>query len=167
MESFEVDGVRVSSTTIREALAAGDFKRAKRFLGRPFAMQGRVIRGRQLGRKLGYPTANMRLATAPSPIQGVFAVRTRWQGRDWHDAVASLGTRPAVGGEEFLAVLADTGSEGAMIFAERVRAVLKGHGLGDPPLTVSAGVAHALSSSPPMATASPMDPLRNSFLMCL
>ncbi len=102
VETFEIDGVRVSSTTIREALAAGDFNRAKRFLGRPFAMQGRVIKGRRLGRQLGYPTANIRLATEPSPLQGVFAVRTRWPGSDWRGAVASLGTRPAVGGGEFL-----------------------------------------------------------------
>ena len=70
-------------------------------------MQGRVIRGRQLGRKLGYPTANMRLAVTPSPLKGIFAVRARWcerGGREvaWRDGVANLGTRPAVGGEGFL-----------------------------------------------------------------
>jgi riboflavin kinase/FMN adenylyltransferase len=79
---------------------------ASRSMGRPFQMQGRVIRGRQLGRELGYPTANIALAAIPSPLKGVFAVRARWgqSGRwgNWCDGVANLGTRPAVGGEGFL-----------------------------------------------------------------
>jgi riboflavin kinase/FMN adenylyltransferase len=65
-------------------------------------MSGRVIRGKQLGRQLGYPTANMRLSALPSPLHGVFAVRARWNGSGWHNGVANLGTRPAVGGEGFL-----------------------------------------------------------------
>lgn len=99
---FELDGLRVSSTSIRDSLARGDLEQAGRLLGRPFRMSGRVIRGRQLGRKFGYPTANIRLATSPSPIMGVFAIRTRWLDHGWHDGVANLGTRPAVGGEGFL-----------------------------------------------------------------
>ena len=66
-------------------------------------MQGEVIRGSQLGRKLGYPTANMKPEAWPSPLSGVFAVRVRKSGdENWLDAVASLGKRPAVGGREFL-----------------------------------------------------------------
>jgi riboflavin kinase/FMN adenylyltransferase len=99
---FEVDGLRVSSTSIRDSLARGDLEQARRMLGRPFRMSGRVIRGRQLGRQFGYPTANIGLVTSPSPIMGVFAIRTRWLDHDWHDGVANLGTRPAVGGEGFL-----------------------------------------------------------------
>lgn len=100
--TVEVNGARASSTSIREGLAAGKFALAKRLTGRPFRMQGRVIRGRQLGRQLGYPTANLRLAVKPSPLRGVFAVRARCDDGMWRDGVASLGTRPAVGGEDFL-----------------------------------------------------------------
>lgn len=99
---LDVDGQRASSSSIRQCLAAGDLKRANHLLGRPFRMLGRVIRGRQLGRKLGYPTANIRLAAMPSPLMGVFAIRARWGDRGWHDGVANLGTRPAVGGEGLL-----------------------------------------------------------------
>lgn len=99
---LDVDGQRASSSSIRQCLAAGDLKRANHLLGRPFRMLGRVVRGRQLGRKLGYPTANIRLAAMPSPLMGVFAIRARWGDRGWHDGVANLGTRPAVGGEGLL-----------------------------------------------------------------
>ncbi len=99
---IDIEGSRASSSNIREYLAAGDLKRAAHLLGRPFRMAGRVISGRQLGRQLGYPTANIRLAASPSPLQGVFAIRARWGDLDWHDGVANLGTRPAVGGEGFL-----------------------------------------------------------------
>ena len=99
---LDVDGHRASSTAIREYLAVGDLERARHLLGRPFRMAGRVIRGQQLGRQLGYPTANIRLAASPSPVKGIFAIRARWGESGWHDGVANLGTRPAVGGEGFL-----------------------------------------------------------------
>jgi riboflavin kinase/FMN adenylyltransferase len=99
---LDVEGERASSSNIREYLQAGDLEQAANLLGRPFCMAGRVIRGRQLGRKLGYPTANMRLEASPSPVKGIFAIRARWGESDWCDGVANLGTRPAVGGEEFL-----------------------------------------------------------------
>ena len=99
---LEVEGERASSTAIRKHLEAGDFERARKLLGRPFRMSGRVIRGRQLGRQLGYPTANMRLESSPSPVKGIFAIRARWGESGWRDGVANLGTRPAVGGEGFL-----------------------------------------------------------------
>ena len=98
----DVDSLRASSTNIRSCLAAGDLVQAKHLLGRPFRMAGRVIRGRQLGRKLGFPTANIRLAATPSPLKGVFAIKARWGDSGWRDGVANLGTRPAVGGEGFL-----------------------------------------------------------------
>lgn len=100
--SIEVGGERASSSVIRECLAMGDLSRAARLLGRPYRTGGKVIRGRKLGRKLGYPTANMTLAVSPSPLKGVFAVRARWGESGWRDGVANLGTRPAVGGEGFL-----------------------------------------------------------------
>ena len=99
---LDVDGQRASSTTIRNCLALGDLEQAGNLLGRPFRMAGRVIRGRQLGRQFGYPTANIRLAASPSPLMGVFAIRARWGDSGWREGVANLGTRPAVGGEGFL-----------------------------------------------------------------
>lgn len=97
--------VRIGSGVIRTALAAGDFATAARLLGRPYSMRGRVARGEQLGRTLGYPTANLRLARRRTPLDGIFAVRVRGavDGIDRAAAlggVASLGTRPTVGGLE-------------------------------------------------------------------
>jgi riboflavin kinase/FMN adenylyltransferase len=101
--SVTADGVRVSSTRVREALGAGNLAAAARLLGRPYAMSGRVIYGRQLGRRLGYPTANLRLHRRSAPLGGVFAVEVRGiDGRPAASAVASLGTRPTVGGGETL-----------------------------------------------------------------
>jgi riboflavin kinase/FMN adenylyltransferase len=102
-EVVDAEG-RVSSSVVRAALRAGDFARAEALLGRPWCMQGRVFRGSQLGRKLGYPTANMKLAASPSPVGGIFAVRARVAGSEvgWLDGVANLGRRPAVGGGDFL-----------------------------------------------------------------
>lgn len=106
VSAVKVDGVRISSTGIREALAEGDLAAAARQLGRPYTMTGRVVRGRRLGRELGYPTANIRPWGGKAPVRGVFAVRARVGTGDapgpWRDGVASVGTRPAVGGGEEL-----------------------------------------------------------------
>jgi riboflavin kinase/FMN adenylyltransferase len=99
---LDVQGQRASSSNIRSCLASGDIEQASHLLGRPYRMAGRVIRGRQLGRQLGYPTANIRLAAVPSPLAGVFTIKTRLRDGGWHDGVANLGTRPAVGGEGML-----------------------------------------------------------------
>jgi riboflavin kinase/FMN adenylyltransferase len=96
--SVTVGSVRVSSTTIRNALAAGDLALARRLLGRPYRMVGRVGRGEQLGRTLGFPTANMRLHRRVSPLTGIFAVRVSGVAAAPRDAVASIGTRPTVAG---------------------------------------------------------------------
>jgi len=95
-----VDGERVSSTAIRTALDAGDLKRAERWLGRPYSMRGRVVRGKRLGRELGYPTANLRLERRRSPLAGIFAVRVHGVATQALPGVASLGTRPTVDGVE-------------------------------------------------------------------
>ena len=96
-DSVVVDGTRVSSTAIREALAEGDDDRAAALLGRPYRMSGRVIRGQSLGRKLGYPTANVDLRRRQSAVMGIYAVRVH--GLDGvRDGVASVGTRPTFGG---------------------------------------------------------------------
>jgi riboflavin kinase/FMN adenylyltransferase len=99
---FIVDGVRVSSTAVRERLARSDFAGAQRLLGRAYRMMGRVVHGRELGRTLGFPTANLRLMRRKSPVNGVLAVRVFGIEQQPMPAVASLGTRPTVGGVEML-----------------------------------------------------------------
>jgi riboflavin kinase/FMN adenylyltransferase len=100
-----LDGERVSSRLIRAALAAGDLTRAARLLGRGYSMRGRVRRGAQLGRKLGFPTANIATHRRRLPLSGIFAVRVhlddaRGASPSAWPAVASLGTRPTVNGIE-------------------------------------------------------------------
>lgn len=99
---FEVDGERVSSSLIRAALDAGDMARAAKLLGRPYRMSGKVVEGAKLGRKLGYPTANLRPLRRATPLAGVFAVRVSGGGLKDAPGVANLGTRPAVNGKELL-----------------------------------------------------------------
>ncbi|HXS26530.1 MAG TPA: bifunctional riboflavin kinase/FAD synthetase [Steroidobacteraceae bacterium] len=95
-----IDGVRVSSSRIREALARGDLRQAERWLGRPYRMSGRVVEGQRLGRRLGFATANLRLERRRPALEGIFAVRVRGPRlADW-PGVASLGTRPTVDGSE-------------------------------------------------------------------
>ncbi len=98
----ELDGARVSSTRVRMALAAGRLAEAKALLGRDYRISGRVIAGERLGRKLGFPTANIRLRRRVSPVAGIFAVRVSGAGADRLPGVASIGTRPTVGGSEWL-----------------------------------------------------------------
>jgi riboflavin kinase/FMN adenylyltransferase len=95
-------GVAVSSTRVREAVALGHFDAAKELLGRDFRISGRVAPGSRLGRTLGFPTANLRLFRHVSPVAGIFAVRASGAGLSRHPAVASVGTRPTVGGREWL-----------------------------------------------------------------
>jgi riboflavin kinase/FMN adenylyltransferase len=103
VEPVLIDGLRVGSRLVREALTGGRLDEAAKMLGRRYAMIGRVQRGEQLGRTLGYPTANLRLARRRSPVEGIFAVRVRGirddaGGRRGLPGVASLGTRPTVDG---------------------------------------------------------------------
>jgi riboflavin kinase/FMN adenylyltransferase len=97
-----IDEMRVSSSGVRTALAAGDFATARDLLGRVYSMRGRVVRGEQLGRRLGYPTANIRMRRRKLPLSGIFAVRVRGADpQNMHtarDAVASLGVRPTISG---------------------------------------------------------------------
>lgn len=97
---FVLDGERVSSTRVRDALANADFDAAARLLGRPFTVTGRVVRGNQLGRTLGYPTANLRFDSKAPPLAGIFAARVHGVGPNPWPAVVSVGTRPTVGGTE-------------------------------------------------------------------
>jgi riboflavin kinase / FMN adenylyltransferase len=100
--AHELDGERVSSTHVRMALATGRLNEARALLGRDFRISGRVIAGERLGRKLGFPTANIRLHRRVSPVAGIFAVRVSGAGPDRLPGVASVGTRPTVGGTEWL-----------------------------------------------------------------
>lgn len=95
-------GRPVSSTRVREALAAGRLDEARSLLGREFRISGRVVAGARLGRTLGFRTANMRLHRRVSPVAGIFAVRVTGAGLTRHPGVASVGTRPTVGGTEWL-----------------------------------------------------------------
>jgi riboflavin kinase/FMN adenylyltransferase len=97
MMSYEVHGLRVSSSAVREALAAGDMARATTLLGRPYSISGHVVHGRKLGRDLGFRTLNLRFHHPKPAAMGIFVVRVFGLG----DApplpgVASLGVRPTV-----------------------------------------------------------------------
>jgi riboflavin kinase/FMN adenylyltransferase len=96
--SIVVDGVRVSSTAIREALWVGDMQHATALLGRPYSMSGKIVRGEKVGRSLGYPTANVDLRRRQSAVMGIFAVRVHGLAAGPMDAVASVGTRPTFDG---------------------------------------------------------------------
>ena len=94
--TFEFEGRRVSSTRIRASLETGDFAEAALLLGRPFSMEGHVVYGKQLGRQLGFPTANIRLQRLRAPVNGVFAVRVDGPGLTAVPAIANVGVRPTV-----------------------------------------------------------------------
>jgi len=97
---FLMEGERISSSQIRERLACDDYVGAADLLGRPYSISGKVVRGEQLGRKLGYPTANLRLHRRKSPVEGIFAVRVHGVETQPMPGVASLGTRPTINGTE-------------------------------------------------------------------
>ena len=92
---------RISSSRIRAALAQGNLDEASRLIGRPYQISGRVLRGNELGRQLGFATVNLRPPTPPA-LHGVFAVRVSGAGLDRHPGVASIGMRPTVGGKDWL-----------------------------------------------------------------
>jgi riboflavin kinase / FMN adenylyltransferase len=102
LPALQVGGSPVSSTRVREAIAAGRLDEVRQLLGRDYRISGRVIAGRKLGRTLGFRTANIRLHRRVSPVAGIFAVRASGAGLDRHPGVASVGTRPTVGGREWL-----------------------------------------------------------------
>jgi riboflavin kinase/FMN adenylyltransferase len=96
MMSYEVHGLRVSSSAVREALAQGDMARTARLLGRPYTISGRAIHGRKLGRELGFRTLNLRFAHARPAAMGIFVVQVHGLGPGPLPGVASLGVRPTV-----------------------------------------------------------------------
>lgn len=96
MMSYEVHGLRVSSSAVREALAAGDMVRAAALLGRPYAISGHVVHGQKLGRTLGFRTMNLRFAHARPAAMGIFVVEVQGLGGRILRGVASLGVRPTI-----------------------------------------------------------------------
>lgn len=97
-QSFLLDNNRISSTAIRHALQEHDFATAEAMLGRPFVIQGKVIYGEQNGRTIGFPTANILLKRANSPVAGVVAVKVKID-QSVHHGVANVGKRPTLNGE--------------------------------------------------------------------
>jgi riboflavin kinase/FMN adenylyltransferase len=102
LPAVTLDGERISSSGVRAALARSDFELARRWLGRPWSMRGRVQPGSRLGAQLGFPTANVPLERRRAPVNGIFAVRVHGVAGDARAGVASLGTRPTVGGTQAL-----------------------------------------------------------------
>jgi len=88
------DGLKLSSSAVREALKAGDMARAAAILGRPFAIEGEVVHGDKRGRTIGVPTANVSMGDYMRPAYGVYAVRARLPDGRTFDGVANLGLRP-------------------------------------------------------------------------
>lgn len=97
--TLELDGKRVSSTLIRELLAGGDLTLASKMLGRRYFMMGTVVKGRQIGKTLGVPTANIRLQRYRSAIEGIFAVTVQGLGQERRGS-AYVGTRPTIQGTD-------------------------------------------------------------------
>ncbi len=89
-------GARVSSSTVRAALAAGNLAAAEELLGRPYSISGRVVHGDKLGQKLGFATANVQMKHNRPPLTGIYAARVHGVGAAPRPAVASLGVRPTV-----------------------------------------------------------------------
>jgi riboflavin kinase / FMN adenylyltransferase len=156
--SFELNGVRVSSNAIRQALDAGDISTAEHYLGRPFIAGGPILKGDRLGHTIGFPTANVDVGDRYLPINGVFAavVCIEESGGcelgecDWLDAVANIGTRPTVDGRDrrFEVHILDFdqnvyGKNLKVRFIERLRDEHKFNGLDELVIQINSDVEHA------------------------
>jgi len=129
--AFVINGLRVSSTLIRERILLGDLEQAEELLGRPYAIQGEVVTGRGVGRKLGYPTANIRPHHSAVPAQGVYAAHAQYNGHRYLAAV-NIGIAPTVRQEDLMieAFLLDfegdlVGREIELVFHHRLRPEMK------------------------------------------
>lgn len=96
MSTVERNGERISSSAVRAALAAGNFDEAKHLLGRPYQISGHVVHGQKLGRTLGFPTLNLRIAHHKPAVMGIFVVQVHGLSEQPLPAVASMGVRPTV-----------------------------------------------------------------------
>jgi riboflavin kinase / FMN adenylyltransferase len=96
-----LEGEVISSTLTREAVRARDFNKARGLLGRDYSVMGIIVKGKQLGRQLGFPTANVAVENEELPPNGVYAVQATLTGRDQIlHGVANLGVKPTLGNEE-------------------------------------------------------------------
>jgi len=128
LAAVALDGQVVSSTRIREAIRAGDFDAAGQMLGRPYALDGRVMKGDQLGRRLGFPTANLDVTGRVLPPNGVYVARVLI-GEQPYRAVVNIGVRPTIAGAAELRVEAHLldfegdlyGHDLELTFASRLR----------------------------------------------
>ncbi len=129
LAAVSLDGEVVSSTRIREVIRAGNLYAASQMLGRCHAFAGTVVKGDQVGRKLGFPTANLAAAGMVLPPAGVYAVRAQWDGQ-WRRGVLNIGFRPTVSSPKpelrveahLLDFEADLyGRELEVVFVERLR----------------------------------------------
>lgn len=102
MEDVYFNNRRISSTWVREALGKGDLDLAEALLGRSYMMTGRVVHGDKLGRALGFPTANIYLHRAVTPIKGIYVVKMHGIENAPLPGVANIGIRPTVGGTQSL-----------------------------------------------------------------
>jgi riboflavin kinase/FMN adenylyltransferase len=96
LASVQHDNQRISSSAIRTALQNSDFEQARDLLGHPYSISGRVLHGQKLGRTLGFPTLNLRIAHKRPALSGIFVVQVHGLGPSPLPAVASLGVRPTV-----------------------------------------------------------------------
>lgn len=102
MPDVKINNERVSSTRIRQNLLSADLVSAELLLGRPYAMMGRVVYGSQLGRQLGFPTANIFVHRMATPLHGIYVVRLKGLNEKGLLGVANIGTRPSVSGTQTL-----------------------------------------------------------------
>jgi riboflavin kinase / FMN adenylyltransferase len=138
LAAVALDGQVVSSTRIRESIRAGDFDAAGQMLGRPYALAGVISPGDQLGRKLGFPTANLEVTGRVLPPNGVYAAQVKLQGRAQR-AVVNIGVRPSVSGSGERRVEAHVldfegdlyGQELELIFSRRLRDEQKFRTIGE------------------------------------
>ena len=123
MYTLDFQAERVSSTRIRDSLASGEFQLAEKLLGHPFSISGKVIYGRQLGRTIGIPTANIQLHRYVAPISGVFACNV-FIGAELFFGVANVGVRPTVDDANFTPILeVHLLNFNRMIYGESVKVV--------------------------------------------
>jgi len=99
LAAVALDGIGVSSTRIRAAISSGDFDAANHMMGRPYELSGTVVKGDQLGRQLGFPTANLDIAGLTIPPNGVYAAHAKVDGAS-HRAAVNIGVRPTVDAAE-------------------------------------------------------------------
>ena len=101
LNSVLLDGLRVSSSAVRNFLTDGNFTGAEKFLGRPFSISGKVAHGDKLGRTIGFPTANISIHRKLSPILGVYSVLVKLKSQTYN-GVCNVGKRPTLGGKKTL-----------------------------------------------------------------